>query len=198
MTRAGPLAALLERLPDTSPPATAAGAAVLIVLRETRTGPETLLIERSTHPADPASGHVSFPGGRVDPTDRWLRDTALRELMEEVGVRAGDLRIGPRFVSIEDAPRFGMNVGVFAAAVDGSASPSAAVNPREVANVFWLPAAAVATRQRVPRETAYGPREVDAVVYNGQVLWGFTLRVLSEFLQRLGSERPTGAAGGPR
>ena len=98
MTGADSLATLLEHLPDMSPPAAAAGAAVVIVLRNSRTGPETLLIERAKRPADPASGQVSFPGGRVDPSDRWLRDTALRELMEEVGVHARDLRVGPRFV----------------------------------------------------------------------------------------------------
>ena len=46
-----------------------------------------LLIRRVEREGDPWSGHWSFPGGRCDPGDRDLLDTALRELEEECGIR---------------------------------------------------------------------------------------------------------------
>ena len=187
MDSPGPLHALLERYPDSSPPSSAAGAAVTIVLREGRTDLETLLIERAVRDDDPASGQIGLPGGHVDSVDRTLRDTALRELEEEVGLGVADLSAPPRFVKIQDAPRFRLKVGVFAAQLSSSPPPTPAPSPKEVASVFWFPRAALDSRSRVSRETPLGAREVDAVLFDGHVLWGFTLRVLSEFFAREGA-----------
>ncbi len=175
------VSSLLERFPPTSPPASAAGAAVLIVLRAHAGEVETLLIERAVRPDDPASGQVGLPGGHVDPADRTLRDTAVRELEEEVGLSATDLSATPRYVSIEDAPRFRLKVGVFASSLAGPLGRPMVPRPEEVAHFFWLPRSRLEAASRVLRDTHQGPREVDAVVYQGRVLWGFTLRVLQQF-----------------
>ncbi len=171
----------LARFSADSPPASAAEAAVLIVLREDGPEVETLLLERSHRPTDPASGEVSLPGGHVHPSDRSLRETALREFEEEVGLPSNDLTGPARFVSIEDAPRFGIRVGVFAALLDGGQTHDPAPSPAEVAQLFWLPRKHLRTLSRLSRQTPTGPREVDAVVYEEHVVWGFTLRVLRQF-----------------
>ena len=46
-----------------------------------------LLIRRAERSGDPWSGHIGLPGGRLDPADQSLRDTALRETREETGLR---------------------------------------------------------------------------------------------------------------
>ena len=43
-----------------------------------------LLIERMTYNGH-HSGQIAFPGGKVEPTDRDLQETALREFFEETG-----------------------------------------------------------------------------------------------------------------
>ncbi len=43
-----------------------------------------LLIERMTYNGH-HSGQIAFPGGKVEPTDRDLQETALREFYEETG-----------------------------------------------------------------------------------------------------------------
>jgi 8-oxo-dGTP diphosphatase len=48
-----------------------------------------LLIRRAERQDDPWSGHWSLPGGRREPGDRDLVETALRELAEECGIRLG-------------------------------------------------------------------------------------------------------------
>src|SRR5207253_2021742 len=48
--------------------------------------PELLMIKRAEHEGDPWSGHVALPGGRMDPRDRDLEQTAVRETWEETGI----------------------------------------------------------------------------------------------------------------
>jgi 8-oxo-dGTP pyrophosphatase MutT (NUDIX family) len=73
-------------------------AATLVVWRDTDSGSEILVVERSAGMAF-AAGAIVFPGGRVDPADRLLAEalgrpddaakvTAIRETLEETGVAA--------------------------------------------------------------------------------------------------------------
>ncbi|MCI4317715.1 MAG: CoA pyrophosphatase [Thermoplasmata archaeon] len=177
-----------------SPPTNSAGAAVLIVVRDGQDDVETLLIERTIRPRDLASGQVALPGGRVDVGDPDLRATALRELGEEVGLSPEDLRAPPVYVGTEDAQIFSMRVGVFAAELSLGARAPRPHSVSEVAHVFWLPKSALARTEVVARETHRGPREVEATVFSGHVLWGFTRRVLLEFF----GLQPRASPGGGR
>ena len=172
---------LLGRHPSDSPPHGAAGAAVLLLLRNGATDIEVLLIERAVRAEDAASGQVGLPGGRVEERDGALVATALRECEEEVGLSSRDLAGPPRFVTIEEAAVFSLKVGIFAGELGPKARSASAASPLEVAHVFWLPRGALRESRRVVRDTARGSVEVDAVVFEGHVLWGFTRRVLMEF-----------------
>lgn len=175
--------ALLQRFAPTAPPTNLAGAAVLIILREGARDIETLLIERAIRSNDRASGHIALPGGHVQAGDRSLAETALRECAEEVGLRPGDLRSAPRFVGIEPARAFSMEVAVFAAELGDPAPGPTAYSPNEVASIFWLPRSALERSERVARPTDRGTVEVPAVRYADHVLWGFTRRLLLKFFE---------------
>ena len=184
--------ALLVRHPMAPPAAPSADAAVLIVLRR---GPvtgavETLLIQRTDRADDTASGQVSLPGGRVDAADQTLADTAIREAEEEVGLGPKDLAGRVRYVGQRHAVAFGLNVGIFAAALAPASRTASVQSPSEVADVFWMPLAELANVRSVPRATSVGSREVEAAVHDGFVVWGFTRRVLREFYGI--PERPSG------
>src|SRR5688572_10575260 len=71
-------------------------AATLVLWRDTASGPEILVVQRSAQMAF-AAGAIVFPGGRVDEADRHLairlgrpddapKITAVRETIEETGV----------------------------------------------------------------------------------------------------------------
>lgn len=68
-------------------------ASVAVVLRGASL--KTLLIKRAEKEGDPWSGQVAFPGGKMKDGDATVRDTAIRETREEVGV---DLAESARFL----------------------------------------------------------------------------------------------------
>lgn len=108
-------------------------AAVLIALLR----PEplsVLLTERSallTH----HSGQVAFPGGRVDPEDRDVVATALREAQEEVGLPPHQVQILGQLPSLLTSSAF--RVTPVVALVDPK--PLLQANPHEVADTFAVP-----------------------------------------------------------
>jgi 8-oxo-dGTP diphosphatase len=60
-----------------------------VVLRRTQDGFEVLLIRRGK---PPRAGEWSIPGGRQE-WGETVRETAVREIMEETGVKVADLRL---------------------------------------------------------------------------------------------------------
>jgi 8-oxo-dGTP pyrophosphatase MutT (NUDIX family) len=182
------VARFLDRYPSESPGRGAAGAGVIAVLRPGPAGVEVLLMARAIRDGDPASGQVSLPGGHVEDRDPDLRATALRELEEEVGLSAADLERPVRHFGTFEARRFGLHVAVFAAAL-AAAAPAPRVDPREVSSVFWLPRGALFRRTSTRWESADGAGEAPAVVHDGHVVWGFTLRMLDGLL---GADGPDG------
>ena len=67
-------------------------AAVMIPIIYREESLSVLLTERSPDLKHHA-GQISFPGGRMDPGDQDIRETALRETQEEVGIEPGDVEI---------------------------------------------------------------------------------------------------------
>jgi 8-oxo-dGTP pyrophosphatase MutT (NUDIX family) len=167
-------------------PAGAREAAVALVLRP-RKELELLLIKRSLHPTDPWSGHMALPGGRRDPVDRSLLETALRETREETSVdipHAGGLlgaldEVHPqstRLPSITIAP---FVVGVHP---DTRAYP----DPREVAAALWVPLPALRDPGAVAEilvDLEEGSQAFPAFRYGPHIIWGLTHRILLQFLE---------------
>lgn len=67
-------------------------AAVLVPLVVRPHGAHVLLTRRASHLRHHA-GQISFPGGRVEPTDAGMIETALREAQEEIGLLASGVEI---------------------------------------------------------------------------------------------------------
>ena len=165
-------------------------AAIALVLRPSDLGdPELLMIKRAEVERDPWSGHVACPGGRMDPTDRDLEHTAVRETWEEPGI---DLTRDGRILGTLDdiTPRTPLLpplvIRPFVAAVKPEVT---IVESPEVAEVFWVPMSAI-------RETAawgkgfvpirgVGEREVDVFRHGQYTVWGLTHRALTQFVDLL-------------
>jgi 8-oxo-dGTP pyrophosphatase MutT (NUDIX family) len=162
-------------------------AAIALVLRPSLDGdPELLMIKRAEAEGDPWSGHIACPGGRMDPTDRDLEHTAIRETWEETGI---DLARDGRILGTLDdmSPRTAtlppLVIRPFVAVVKPEVS---IVSSLEVAEAFWVPMAAIRETQRWGRGSVaisgVGEREVDVFRHGDYTVWGLTHRALTQFL----------------
>ncbi|HEY0005145.1 MAG TPA: CoA pyrophosphatase [Pyrinomonadaceae bacterium] len=170
-------------------------AAVALVLRRSFETPELLVIKRAVHERDHWSGHLALPGGRRDRADADLRQTAIRETLEEVGIDLasggqvlGPLEtIGPRS---PQAPQIAVTPFVAVAPAQYNLSPARpeplelSLN-QEVAAAFWVP---------VNWLKKNGRSEIFRFIVNGKErewpsyptpegpIWGLTERVITNFL----------------
>ncbi len=176
-----------QRLPE---PAGRRWAAVAAVLRQAETGVELLFIRRADDPADPWSGHMAFPGGRVEPEDGEPLRAALRETFEEVGLDLGrEGRLLARMSDVAAVGRgrpMGLVIAPFVFEIGGAAS--LAPN-HEVAETLWVPLDFLSDRNNL---STVDWRHGDAVVplpcfrFRGRVIWGLTFAMVDELLASLG------------
>jgi 8-oxo-dGTP pyrophosphatase MutT (NUDIX family) len=129
------------------------------------------------------AGEISFPGGRRDPQDADLHETALREAEEEVGLARtlveplGELPTISTFATNYLIHPF---VGLI------PQGQSWRVSPREVDAVLELPLSDIgASRTRTDIERRGFTFEVDAYILDGNLIWGATFRILENLLEQL-------------
>jgi 8-oxo-dGTP pyrophosphatase MutT (NUDIX family) len=185
------IAAILAARPGLELPATedeaVMQAAVALVLRPGEGGElEMLLIKRAEFDGDPWSGQVALPGGRREPTDVSLEQTAIRETWEETSIEI--TRDGRILGALDElSPRTPtarrLIVRPFVAVV---VPEVVIVESPEVAAAFWVPLQALRT------ETAWISAEVSALghqltvpafSHGDYVVWGLTERILRTFLR---------------
>ena len=137
---------------------------------------DVLFIRRAEHPGDPWSGHVSFPGGRVEPGEDVL-SAAVRETCEELSLDLSEAQLlgeldevatrGPLF-AIDSLPEVRPNYEV--AAVHTLGLPQLLANQgRGTMRHPWRGHELV-----LPR-----------VDFDGVRLWGLTLHMVDDLLHRL-------------
>ncbi len=157
-------------------------AAVALLLRPSRSGLEFLAIKRTESERDPWSGHMALPGGRRDPGDEDLWQTAVRETFEEVDVDLS--KVGRLLGRLDDvAPRSrhipSIAVTPFVVAVSESVD---ARTSSEVEQAVWLPLDVVVNEEHrgTLRLDVLPDREFPTIEYGGHVIWGLTLSILRQ------------------
>jgi len=169
-------------------------AAIALVLRPgagpaEAADPELLMIKRAEAEGDPWSGHIACPGGRMEPGDHDLEQTAIRETWEETGVDLA--RDGRVLGALDDiSPRTPTLPPIIVRPYVAVVKPELEiVQSSEVAEAFWVPLAAL--RERAAWGTAMvpirgaGERQVSAFRHGAYTVWGLTERVLRQFLEYL-------------
>lgn len=145
-----------------------------------------LMIKRAEREGDLWSGHMAFPGGRMDREDANGYAVAVRETREEIGLALGqrDECIG-RLSDVLARPRrgtFGMAVSPFVFRLDREVT----FTPNhEVAEVVWVPLEFLSNadnRNEMIWEFRGIKMPVPCYYYEGRCIWGLSLMMLDELL----------------
>lgn len=172
--------------PRARPPASARPAAVLILFGEDPWGPDVLLLRRAdglnSHP-----GQVAFPGGGLEDDDRGPVDAALREAVEEVGVRPEGIRPVATLPELH-VPHSGFRVTPVLAHWK-EPSPVTAVDLGETAAVARVPISWLTDPANRIRVELTGRHASPAFLVPGMLVWGFTGGLLSGVLDLGGWSR---------
>ena len=158
-------------------------AAVLVPLVNRQEGVTVLLTRRSEHLSKHA-GQISFPGGRVDDTDKGPTHTALRETEEEIGIERHQIDI------VGQLDDYIVGTGYLVSPIVGFIEPPFTVVPQEeeVAEIFEAPLSFVThpeNFERYTRQFDQGLRSFFAIQWNDYFIWGATAGMLRDLSQRL-------------
>ncbi len=158
-------------------------ASVAAILREGSGELELLLIERADRVGDPWSGHLGFPGGKVEAADVDVRRTAERETREELGV---DLDRGNYLGRLDDLTGATLPVLVSGFAYQLLEEEEVVLSD-EVKEAFWLPARELGNRERRRRhhfnyQGGVYEHEVIDLGDSRPLLWGLTYRFVVQLL----------------
>lgn len=147
----------------------------------------SLLFIRRTETVQDHKGQVSFPGGAVEPEDRDITITALRETWEEVG-------IAPEEIDILGCMREYHTISGYSIVPVVGVVPwpyQLRLSQQEVSRVFtiplsWLVVPAHHSEKPYSRPDGRVENVVFFDLYDGDLLWGITARITLNFLQILG------------
>jgi 8-oxo-dGTP pyrophosphatase MutT (NUDIX family) len=145
--------------------------------------PTVLLTQRSAHLNDHA-GQISFPGGKIEPTDVSPLETALREAEEEIGLQR-------EFVDpIGYLDLYGTSFGFRILPTVARVKPGFAlrVNRSEVDDAFEVPLAFLmnpANHQIHSRQFRGIERHYYAMPYAERYIWGATAGILRVLYERI-------------
>lgn len=157
-------------------------AAVLLALTR-EPDPHLVLTRRAVH-MNSHRGQVAFPGGKWEEGDASLLATALRESEEEIALPSGEVEVVARL------PQRRTRLGIQVTPYMGFIKPGLPLvaDPGELDAVFSVPLSYLLESNHLIK------KQVDVLGswcwmpcyhYDGYTIWGFTLAVLVDMLNRI-------------
>ncbi|MEZ5106430.1 MAG: CoA pyrophosphatase [Draconibacterium sp.] len=156
---------------------------VLLLLFITNNELTACLIKRPLHMKF-HPGQIALPGGRVEKNETEL-ETAFRETFEEIGIEQEKIEIlGSLSDLYVEVSQFMIHpfVGWL------REKPSFKINHNEVEKIILFPLKNFkSVFDEVEIETVRGKLNVPCIKFNGEVIWGATAMLLSEFFDVINS-----------
>jgi 8-oxo-dGTP pyrophosphatase MutT (NUDIX family) len=157
-------------------------AAVLVPLYLERGDLVAVLTERR-HDLSHHAGEISFPGGRQDFPEEDLRQTALREAEEEIGLPPDDVEL---VGALPPTGTFvtGYRIHPFVGLIDPGHTWTR--QETEVESVLELPLPDLVSGYEMKRLIRRGlPIRTPTYTVDGHLVWGATARIVKQLLERL-------------
>ncbi|MEM1113417.1 MAG: CoA pyrophosphatase [Pseudomonadota bacterium] len=170
-------------------------AAVAMVLQVREGELHILMIKRAERDGDPWSGHMAFPGGRLEPEDPSGFEAARRETREEIGLDLidEDPCIG-RLSEISARPSrstLGLIVSPFVFRMDREVT----FTPNyEVDEVVWVPLEFLLdpdNRQKMTWNFKGVDIPMPCYFYGKRRIWGLSLMMLDELMDLVEGSNPS-------
>lgn len=171
-------------LDDLLLPESALSAAAVLVGLVPRAHGTQVLLTRRTDGLRHHGGQVSFPGGRIEASDRDSVAAAVRETGEEIGLSPAQITPLGFLDPLATVTGFRVLPVVAMIAIDYVAHP----DPNEVADVFEVPLAFLLDPDNLATHTLDFrgmPRQVFEYRYPAQRIWGATASMLFNLRERL-------------
>lgn len=159
-------------------------AAVAMILHRSERDLEVLFIQRASHDLDPWSGHLAFPGGKLEEGELECQ-AACRETHEEIGL---DLGRGEYLGRLSDIIGSNLPVRVSCCLYGVDRSKFTPVLNEEVRDLFWVSLSDLQDPERhLQSSVAFDDRRFNVPAIklpfdNIPVLWGITYRLVMQFL----------------
>jgi len=157
-----------------------ANAAVVALFRITDQDFQVLFVKRAENPTDPWSGQTALPGGKRNPEDRNLKDTIVRETLEETNV---NLLEGCNFLGamepLRSIKRPEMKILPFVVLQE---KEQAIKMNEELTEYFWIPLKELVHNKRGVK---FSFEEYPAYIIENNVIWGLTYKILHNLLSLL-------------
>jgi 8-oxo-dGTP pyrophosphatase MutT (NUDIX family) len=165
-------------------------AAVLALFYPNQNNKVSLLLTKRANYIGTHSGQISFPGGKFEKSDLNLKETALRETFEEVGIFQEKIDIVREITEVYIPPS-NFSVTPFIGILNDI--PVFKLNS-EVAKIIEIPfpdllddtmLASISISNSYMKETS-----VPCFNFDGSVIWGATAMILSEIKELLKNIKP--------
>ncbi|MEI6215296.1 MAG: CoA pyrophosphatase [Desulfuromonadales bacterium] len=177
LSRSSNLSAIAEE------PVSRTRAAVAMIVNPAAEDIEVLFIQRARHPDDPWSGHIAFPGGKLEDGE-FACQAAQRETFEETGI---DLQEAVYLGQFPDIVGANLPVRVSCCLFAINRQDINPVLNDEVSDLFWVGLPVLRDRKRhIETKVTFDDRSmvVPAICLpddDRPVLWGITYRLVMEF-----------------
>jgi 8-oxo-dGTP diphosphatase len=158
-----------------------ANAAVALLLRPRGDRLHVLFVRRIWNPRDPWSGQISLPGGKRKADDGNLRETVVRETLEETNISLMDhcrfLGVMPTFRTTSQ-----LEIKVLPFVILVEEEPSVRLNREELEEYFWVPVDELIENRTTARLSS---GEFPAFAVSGLTIWGLTYRIVETLIRCL-------------
>lgn len=156
-------------------------AAVLICLYYHNGELHVLFTERARHLKHHA-GQISFPGGKVEPSDNDLVHTAYREAKEEIGLCTESLKLLGQLGTYKTISGFEVTPILSLYTAPLVLEQDLTIDPNEVASVFHVPLAFLMDSRHYFTEIVHRQAEqfpVHFIPYEDRMIWGATAGMMA-------------------
>jgi 8-oxo-dGTP diphosphatase len=176
---------IVEKLSETLRPVSGkedADAAVALLLKTANRNFDVLFVKRVKRPSDPWSGQTALPGGKREPGDKHLKQTVIRETLEETTINLEDHCRFLGTIRIEHStPRPEIRILPFVILLEHD--PTIRLNEKELEWYAWIPLKAL-DKHRGKVKSSFG--EFPAYIMDDHVIWGLTYRIVENFFHAMG------------